>query len=57
MKDGGEIILWWNLVARTTEEISQARDDWEAHRYFGEVEGYDGPRLLVPALTTHLKAR
>lgn len=54
---GEKIILWWNLVARTTEEISQARDDWEAHRYFGEVEGYDGPRLVAPALITRLKAR
>jgi quercetin 2,3-dioxygenase len=54
---GEKIILWWNLVARTTEEISQARDDWEAYRYFGEVKGYDGPRLVAPALTTSLKAR
>ncbi len=54
---GEKIILWWNLVARTTQEIAQARDDWEAHRYFGEVEGYDGPRLQAPILTTKLKAR
>ena len=37
--------MWWNFVARTPDEIRQARDDWEAHRRFGEVEAYNGPRL------------
>ncbi|WP_313297643.1 pirin family protein [Diaphorobacter sp.] len=27
---GEEILLWWNLVARTSEEIHEARDQWEA---------------------------
>lgn len=39
------ILMWWNFVARTPDEIRQARDDWEAHRRFGEVEAYNGPRL------------
>ncbi len=54
---GEKVILWWNFVARTTQEISQARDDWEAHRNFGEVKGYDGPRFAAPELTSRLKAR
>jgi len=42
--------MWWNFVARTPDEIRQARDDWEAHRRFGEVEAYNGPRLRAPEL-------
>jgi redox-sensitive bicupin YhaK (pirin superfamily) len=44
------ILMWWNFVARTPDEIRQARDDWEAHRRFGEVDAYDGPRLRAPEL-------
>lgn len=44
------ILMWWNFVARTPEEIRQARDDWEAHRRFGEVPAYHGPRLAAPEL-------
>ena len=43
------ILMWWNFVARTPEEISQARTDWEAQRRFGEVTAYNGPRLNAPA--------
>jgi quercetin 2,3-dioxygenase len=44
------ILMWWNFVARTSDEIRQAREDWEAHRRFGEVVAYDGPRLNAPEL-------
>jgi quercetin 2,3-dioxygenase len=44
------ILMWWNFVARTPEEIAQARADWEAYRRFGEVVAYNGPRLSAPAL-------
>jgi redox-sensitive bicupin YhaK (pirin superfamily) len=50
------ILMWWNFVARTPEEIVQARDDWQAHRRFGEVRAYDGPRLDAPALTRLARA-
>jgi redox-sensitive bicupin YhaK (pirin superfamily) len=51
---GGEpfperLIMWWNLVARTPEEIAAARDDWVAGR-FAEVRGYPGDPLPAPAL-------
>ena len=45
------ILMWWNFVARTAEEIAQARTDWEERRRFGEVVAYDGPRLSAPTLT------
>jgi len=48
---GEEIAMWWNFVARTHEELRQAREDWEAGRHFGEVKAYTaGPRLTAPAL-------
>lgn len=43
------ILMWWNFVARTPEEIAQARADWEEHRRFGEVRAYRGPRLSSPS--------
>lgn len=45
-----QILMWWNFIARTPDEIRQARDDWEAHRRFGEVDAYNGPRLRAPAV-------
>ena len=50
---GGEpfpetILMWWNFVARTPDEIREAREDWEAHRRFGDVTAYQGPRLAAP---------
>lgn len=44
------ILMWWNFVARTPGEIREARDDWEAHRRFGDVPAYKGPRLPAPEL-------
>jgi redox-sensitive bicupin YhaK (pirin superfamily) len=45
---GETILMWWNFVARTTEEIVTAREDWEAGRRFGEVGAYSGRRLAAP---------
>jgi quercetin 2,3-dioxygenase len=44
------VLMWWNFVARTPEEIAQARTDWEEHRRFGDVNAYVGPRLDAPPL-------
>ena len=44
------IVMWWNFVARTPQEIADARTDWEQHRRFGDVPAYDGPRLEAPSL-------
>ena len=43
-----EILLWWNFVARTQEEMVKATADWNAGRYFGEVKGSPSPRLAPP---------
>jgi hypothetical protein len=40
--------MWWNFVARTPEEIRQARTDWEADRRFGTVTSTDLQRLSAP---------
>lgn len=42
------VLMWWNFVARTHEEIVQAREDWAHHKRFGEVKAYHGPRLSAP---------
>jgi redox-sensitive bicupin YhaK (pirin superfamily) len=47
---GEPLILWWNFVCRTGEEVAQAREDWEHGDRFGEVRGYPGPRLAAPPL-------
>jgi hypothetical protein len=44
------ILMWWNFVARTPEEIRDARDDWENRRRFGDVTAYKGQRLHAPEL-------
>jgi quercetin 2,3-dioxygenase len=49
---GESIIIWWNFVARTAEEIQAAREDWEQHRLFGEVRTYRGERLKAPSFIT-----
>ena len=53
---GETILMWWNFVARTAEEIAEARADWEDRRRFGDVSAYDGPRLPAPALARFARA-
>ena len=52
---GETILMWWNFVARTPEEIVAARDDWEQGRRFGAVHAYAGERIPAPALAVRLK--
>ncbi|MET8838856.1 pirin family protein [Streptomyces rubiginosohelvolus] len=53
-----ELVMFWNFIGRSHEEIVQARKDWEEGSRFGEVHGYDGDRLPAPELpTTALKPR
>jgi redox-sensitive bicupin YhaK (pirin superfamily)/predicted GNAT family acetyltransferase len=48
---GEEIVMWWNFIGRSHDDIVQAREDWEAASdRFGAVEGYAGRRLPAPPL-------
>jgi redox-sensitive bicupin YhaK (pirin superfamily) len=47
------IVMWWNFVARTSDEIAAARAEWTAGSAlpsFPDVAGYDGYRLPAPEL-------
>ncbi|MFJ2017735.1 pirin family protein [Streptomyces nodosus] len=45
-----ELVMWWNFIGRSAEDIVQARRDWMEGRRFGEVQGYDGAPLPAPEL-------
>ncbi|MFG2881116.1 pirin family protein [Streptomyces sp. NPDC048297] len=46
-----EIVMWWNFIGRSHEDIAKAREEWQnASDRFGAVEGYPGDRLPAPAL-------
>jgi len=45
-----DLVMWWNFVGRSHEEIVQARDDWAEGDRFGLVKGHDGARIPAPPL-------
>ncbi|WP_133137871.1 pirin family protein [Legionella rowbothamii] len=45
-----EILIWWNFVARTKQEIIDATNHWNNHTYFDEVQGYLGKRTSAPIM-------
>jgi hypothetical protein len=50
---GEQIVMWWNFVGRSHEEIVAYRDAWQSESdRFGRVDGYEGAlrRLPAPAL-------
>jgi redox-sensitive bicupin YhaK (pirin superfamily) len=55
---GEEVLMWWNFVGRTHDEVVQARAEWQAAiagereglARFGMVIGYDGRALPAPEL-------
>ncbi|WP_180063310.1 pirin family protein [Acinetobacter sp. YH16042] len=58
---GGEpfespILLWWNFVGRTQEELNIAREQWiNQDERFGSIPDYDGPRLEAPAFPDKMR--
>ncbi|MEE6259737.1 pirin family protein [Plantactinospora sonchi] len=61
---GGEpfdepLVMWWNFVGRSHEEIVEARTEWMAGGpRFGRVHGDDSAPLPAPTMpTTRLKSR
>jgi redox-sensitive bicupin YhaK (pirin superfamily) len=58
---GGEpfeekIVMWWNFVARTSEEIAAAREEWTTGELFGVVPGSDEPLAAPPLAPGTLKS-
>ena len=55
---GEQIVMWWNFVGRSHEEIVALREQWQrdviagedAAGRFGRVDGYDGSPLPAPEL-------
>ncbi|GIE90817.1 pirin family protein [Actinoplanes regularis] len=60
---GGEpfdepLVMWWNFVGRSHEEIVRARDEWMAGQRFGTVTGCQARPLPAPEMpSVRLKAR
>ena len=59
-----EIVMWWNFIGRSHEEIVEQREAWNGGglagvpERFGEVADFDGDRLLAPPMpNTRLKPR
>ena len=53
------LVMWWNFVARSHEEIVRAREEWQTgSERFGQVSGHDGERIPAPVLPgVNLKPR
>lgn len=46
---GEEVLIWWNFVGRSKQELTEAASEWNAgHTRFGAVRGYPGERLMAP---------
>ena len=54
-----ELVMWWNFVGRSHEEIAAARADWErGDGRFGKVDGHGDERVPAPELPgVHLRPR
>jgi redox-sensitive bicupin YhaK (pirin superfamily) len=51
------IVMWWNFVGRSNEEIVQAREDWAAGTRFGTVLGAGEPLTAPPLPAGRLRPR
>ncbi len=46
-----DLLMWWNFVGRSHDEIERAREQWQSgDERFGDVPGDPRPRLPAPAL-------
>lgn len=54
-----ELVMWWNFVGRSHQEIADAREAWEARSArFGDVPGHGDVRIPAPPMPrVHLKPR
>lgn len=45
------LVMWWNFIGRTHEDIVEARADWESHHdRFGDVDGHGPSRIPAPPM-------
>jgi redox-sensitive bicupin YhaK (pirin superfamily) len=54
---GETLLMWWNFVGRTPDDIAAAARDWAAGERFGAVAGYRGAPLAAPPLDPARLAR
>ncbi|HJQ42133.1 MAG TPA: pirin family protein [Jatrophihabitantaceae bacterium] len=47
---GEQIVMWWNFVARTNDEVAAARAAWETGTRFGTVAGFEDNMLVAPPI-------
>lgn len=46
-----DLVMWWNFIGRSHEDIVEAREAWESHdARFGPVEGHGGERIPAPPI-------
>ncbi len=46
-----DIVMWWNFVGRSHDEIVEAREDWESDSArFGHVVGHGDERIPAPPM-------
>ncbi len=49
---GEDVVMWWNFIGRSHDEVAAAREAWEdgsAQGRFGTVAGYAGEPARIPA--------
>jgi len=54
---GETLLMWWNFVGRTPDDIIEAARAWSGGERFGTVQGYRGPPLPAPPLDAVRLAR
>jgi quercetin 2,3-dioxygenase len=54
---GETLLMWWNFVGRTADDITEAVRDWAGGQRFGTVTGYRGAPLAAPPLDAVRLAR
>ena len=47
---GEDLLMWWNFVGRTHDEMVEARDAWVSGERFGSVVDDPNPPLLAPEI-------
>lgn len=53
-----QIVMWWNFLGSSGEEVAAAREAWAAGERFGTVAGYEGDPLPAPSMpATPLRPR